>query len=122
MKRISHFVFTYCFLHTLLLTASICMGQDPKVADSLSRIFEKGNDLPDTVKLELLRQLSFNETNDPNLALKYNHELINLARKLNNNTYLYYGYFQLGSKKRSSGDYPGALNDYLASSKLAKSP
>src|SRR6476661_2387781 len=114
MKRISHIIIiSSCFL----LSVIICNGQDPKIADSLTRIYEeKGNELPDTVRLELLRQLSFNETNDPNRALKYNHELIDLAGKMNNNTYLYYGYFQLGSKKRSSGDYPGALNDYLAAS------
>jgi two-component system, NtrC family, sensor kinase len=123
MKRKSHFIIiSSCFLLFFSLSAIICTGQNPKIADSLTRIYEeKGNELPDTVRLELLRQLSFNETNDPNLALKYNHELIDLSRKLNNNTYLYYGYFQLGSKKRSSGDYPGALNNYLACSKLATS-
>jgi len=123
MKLISHLtIISSYFLLSFSLSAIICAGQDPKIADSLSKIYEeKGNDLPDTVRLEFLRQLSFNETNDPNRALKYNHELIDLAGKMNNNTYLYYGYFQLGSKKRSSGDYPGALNDYLAASKLAKS-
>ncbi|KAA9034456.1 tetratricopeptide repeat protein [Ginsengibacter hankyongi] len=123
MKRLHKYIITSRLLLCLLLAATICIGQDPKIADSLSKIYiETGNELPDTVRLELLRQLSFNETNDPNRALKYNYELINLAGKLNNNIYLYFGYFQLGSKKRSSGDYPGALNDYLTSSKLAKSP
>ncbi len=124
MERISHFIIiSFCILPFFSLVANICVGQDPKIADSLSRIYEeKGNELPDTVKLELLRQLSYNETTDPNLALKYNDELINLSRQLGNNTYLYFGYYQLGSQKRSSGDYPGALNYYLASIQLAKSP
>src|SRR6185503_5626673 len=100
MKRISHFIIiSFGILPFFSLLANICLGQDPKIADSLSKIYEeKGNELPDTVKLELLRQLSFNETNDPNRALKYNDELINLSRQLGNNTYLYFGYFQMGSK------------------------
>ena len=123
MRRINYFIITFGILLSLSLHAIICIGQDPKIADSLSRIYdERGKDLPDSERLELLRQLSFNETNDPNLALKYNYELINLSRQLGNNTYLYFGYHQLGSKKRASGNYPGALSDYLTSSKLAKTP
>lgn len=123
MRRKNYFIVIFNALISLSLLATICVGQNPKLADSLSKIYEeKGKQLPDTEKLELLRQLSFNETNDPNLALKYNYDLINFARKLGNKTYLYYGYYQLGSKKRASGDYPGALSDYLTSTKLAKSP
>ena len=122
MKLINHFITTFGLLFSLSLQATICIGQNPKIADSLSRVYEeKGNQLPDTARLELLRQLSFNETNDPNLALRYNYELINLSRQLGNNAYLYFGYYQLGSKKRASGDYPGALSDYLMSSKLSNS-
>ena len=41
--------------------------QDQKIADSLSRIY-KENKLPDTAKLELLRELSFNEQRDLHLS------------------------------------------------------
>ena len=120
MKRVSHIIIITSCILSVFLKATVCMGQDPKIGDSLESVYEKkGNNLPDTAMLELLRQLSFND-NNPNLALKYNHELIDLAIKLNNSTYLYYGYYQLGNKKRYSGDYPGALGDYLKSSKLAK--
>lgn len=123
MNRVNHFIVNLSFLVSVLIPAVVCVGQDPKIADSLTTIYkEKRDDLPDTEKLELLRQLSFNETNNPNLAVKYNDELLDLSRKLNNKTYMYYGYFQRGSKKRASSDYPGAISDYLTSSKLATSP
>lgn len=101
-----------------LLTAVLCFlthytaAQNQRVADSLARIYRKG--VPDdTTKLELLRNLSFNEVNDLNLALRYAEELISLAQQLNNPLYLYRGYLQKGNKKRLMGDIDEALDAYI---------
>ena len=59
-----------------LLISFLCLilpavySQDQKVADSLTIIYNESI-LNDTDRLELLRQLSFNEVKDLNLSLKY---------------------------------------------------
>lgn len=94
-------------------------GQNQKVADSLAKIYQ--NDiLRDTAKLELLRNLSFNEVNDLNLSLKYAEELISLSKRLGNNLYLHRGYFQKGNKKRLLGDLDEALDAYFKSGDAAR--
>ena len=74
----------------------------------------------DTDRLELLRQLSFNEVKDLNLSLKYAEELINLSIKTGNNRYLHSGYFQKGNKKRLFGDLEEALDAYMKSADAAR--
>ena len=54
-------------------------SQDQRVADSLSIIY-KNNILEKDEKLKLLKDLSFNELNDVDLALKYADELIALSK------------------------------------------
>src|SRR5947209_4040534 len=78
-------------------------GQDQKLTDSLTRIYQKG-ELKDTAEMELLRQLSLNETRDHKLGLKYAEELISLSLKNKNNLYLFRGYFLKGSRKKLLGD------------------
>lgn len=73
-------------------------GQDQKIADSLARIYNN-TILEDTAKMELLRNLSYNEMRDLNLGLKYADELISLAKKNGSNKYLHIGYFQREIKK-----------------------
>ena len=100
----------YCVLIGLYCFMVISVfGQDQKIADSLARIY-KSNKLPDTVRLELLRNLSFNELRDLNLSLQYAEELITLSSRLGNNVYLYRGYLQKGNKKRLMGDLDEALD------------
>ncbi len=89
-------------------------GQDQKLADSLSNIY-KENKLEDTAKLELLKNLAFNEGKDIKLALQYAEELITLSKAYNNNIYLSSGYFQKGNKNRLLGNFPAALDAYLKS-------
>lgn len=93
----------------LLLLSTMIMAQEQKIADSLKVIYKKGN-LNKMDKLELLRNLSFNEINDLNLSLRYADELIALSKDENNYLYLYRGYFQKGTKHRLAGD----LNKSLA--------
>lgn len=103
----------FCFI-----THSIS-GQDQRLADSLARIYQEGR-LEDTAKLELLRNLAFNEVNDLHLALKYAEELIILSSQLSNNLYLHRGYFQKGNKKRLLGNLDEALDAYFKSAEFAK--
>jgi tetratricopeptide (TPR) repeat protein len=111
--------------HIFLLICFSCLfyfrvlAQDQKLADSLAKIYEQGN-LPDEEKLELLRNLSFNEMRDLDLGLRYAEELIGLSEKLGNDLYLYRGYLQKGNKIRYQGDLDLALDAYFKSAQAAK--
>lgn len=93
-------------------------GQDQKIADSLVNIYREDS-LTGTDKLELLRNLSFNELNDSELSLKYAEELIALSELENNNIYLYRGYFLKGDKHLKAGDLNLALDVYFKSAEAA---
>ncbi len=110
----------YLLAALLSLTTSYSSAQNQEVADSLARIYKQDH-LPDTTRLELLRQLSFNEIKDYNLALQYADELISLAQAKGNDKYLFYGYFQKGNKKRLLGDYKEALVAFFKSGEIARS-
>jgi adenylate cyclase len=108
-----------------LLIGFFCMtilnapGQDQKVADSLSKI-NKADTLHGVARMELLKNLSFNEVNDFQLALKYADELISQAKKEGNELYLHLGYFQKGNKKRLLGNMEEALDAYFKSGEAAR--
>lgn len=106
---ISHFCFFYFNV----------FAQDQKIADSLAKIYEEEK-VSDQEKLELLRNLSFNEMRDLNLGLRYAEELIDLSEKLGNNLYLYRGYLQKGNKIRYQGNFDLALDAYFKSAQAAK--
>ena len=97
----------------------ITNGQDQRIADSLAKIYSEGN-VDDTARLELLRNLSFNEVNDLELSLKYAEELINLSTVLGNNEYLFRGYQQKGNKKGLQGNLVEALEAHFKSAEAAK--
>jgi class 3 adenylate cyclase/tetratricopeptide (TPR) repeat protein len=92
--------------------------QNQKVADSLAKIYQKGN-LGNSEKLELLRNLSFNELNNLGLSLKYAEELIALSKIEKNYLYLHRGYFQKGNKHRLAGDLQKALDAFFKSGEAA---
>ena len=93
-------------------------AQNQKVADSLVKIYQK-NKLENSEKLELLRNLSFNEVNNLELSLKYADELIALSKLEKNYLYLHRGYYQKGNKNRLIGDLNKALNDFFKSAEAA---
>lgn len=101
----------FCFV-----TPAFC--QDQKIADSLSEIYNADTAVG-TAKLELLRNLSFNEVKDLKLALRYAEELIRLAKEHGDNLYLYRGYLQKGNKKRLLGDLDEALEAFFRSAEAA---
>lgn len=93
-------------------------AQDQRVADSLFQIYKQDR-LNGIEKLELLRELSFNESNDINQSLKYAEELINLSEKEGNYLYLYRGYLQKGNSYRLKGDYNLAIDAFFKSAEAA---
>ena len=121
MNQANRFVVIACLLVACLLTANIAFTQRAEDADSLATIYrQQGNNLPDTAKLNLLKNLAFNENEDLNRALQYCDELIKVARKVKNERYLYSGYFIKGTKERLLGNYSEALAAYLQSADAAK--
>ncbi len=94
-------------------------GQDQRKADSLAKIYEEDR-LEGDDKLELLRNLSFNEIRDLELSLKYAEELITLSKFEDNNIYLFRGYYQKGSKYILFGDLEIALDAYFKAVEMAK--
>jgi signal transduction histidine kinase len=109
----------FLLISFLCLNLPAVYSQDQKVADSLTIIYNEGM-LNDTDRLELLKQLSFNEVKDLNLSLKYAEELISLSISTENNKFLHSGYFQKGNKKRLFGDLEEALQAYMKSADAAR--
>ncbi len=99
------------FNHTL-------KAQDQRIADSLRSIYSE--DMPlDSVKLELLGQLAFNELNDLNLKIQYAEKLIQFSNEIGNESYLYEGYQVKGNAYRSLGDLDESLDAFFKSAEIA---
>ena len=109
----------YLLIGFLFFIIQPVSGQDQKMADSLARIY-KADTVEGTAKLELLRNLSFNEVRNLKLSLQYAEELITLSIEQRNNLYLHRGYFQKGNKKRLLGDLEVALDAYFKSGEAAR--
>ena len=103
----------------LLFLQPSAWAQEQKVADSLAKIYKNNKFLSNSEKLELLRNLSFNEVNDLSLGLHYAEELIALSKKEKNNLYLHRGYFQKANKYRLAGDLNKALDFFFKSADAA---
>lgn len=101
------------------LIPGFSFSQDQKIADSLAEIYDQ-DILQDTLKLELLRNLAFNEVKDLQQALRYAEELIILAEEQGNPLYLHRGYLQKGNKKRLLGDLEEALASFFKSVEAAR--
>ncbi len=93
-------------------------GQDQRVADSLALIYQE-NMLEGKEKMELLKDLSFNELNDGELSLKYAEELIQLSEIEENSKYLFSGYLQKGEYYKKTGDLEMALETYFEAANIA---
>lgn len=93
-------------------------AQDQREADRLAIIYQEGN-LEGVAKMELLKNLAFNELKNPDLSLKYAEELIDLASKANNSDYLFTGYLRKGATYSSTGDLNDALEAYFKGAEIA---
>ena len=108
----------YCILIGFLYCIHPAIGQDQKVADSLTKIY-KADTVQGIARLALLKNLSFNEVNNLNQSLQYADELISLSRQQKNNYYLANGYLQKGNTKRLLGDLNEALDAFFKSAEAA---
>jgi len=102
----------FCFINNII------WSQDQRVADSLAIIY-KNDELEKVEKLELLKVLSFNESKDIDLAIKYADELITLSKLDNQYFYLYSGYYNKGSKLKFKGELERALANFFLSAEIA---
>lgn len=93
-------------------------GQDQKLSDSLAKVYHE-NRLAGTEKLQLLRDLSFNEVNDVELSLKYAEELITLSSLQENNEFLSSGYLRQGNAHRLLGNLEQALSSFYKGAEIA---
>jgi adenylate cyclase len=109
----------YLLIGFFCFTGHSVFSQDQKLADSLAKIYREDT-AQGMAKLELLRNLSFNEVNNLDRAVKYAEELISLSKQEGNNLYLYRGYFQKGNKKRLLGDLEEALDAFFKSGEAAR--
>ena len=115
VSKMQHF---FLFLLIFWHFTNLAYAQDQKIADSLSKIYRQGM-LPETDRLDLLENLSFNEMKDLQQAVKYAEELIFLAKELNNPSFEQRGYFLKGNHKRKMGELDEALDAYIKSGEAA---
>jgi hypothetical protein len=94
-------------------------SQNQKVADSLKLIY-KQNNKSGVEKLELLRNLSFNEIHDIKLSVLYANELIRLSEAENNYTYLHQAIFKRNAY-RLLGDLNKALDAFFKNDAMLSS-
>lgn len=104
----------FCF-YILTLPAQ----QNQAVADSLEYTYRE-NKLKGVDKLELLKNLAYNEINDLEKAIRYADELIELSDSMHNNAYLYSGHLQKGYKLKNLGKYKLALDEFIECNEIAK--
>ncbi len=118
MKSFEHAIKSFLAICFVLLQGGNIYAQDQSVADSLVKIYQKGQHTG-TVKLDLLRNLAFNEVNDLKLSLSYAEELISLSNLEGNDLYLHRGYLQKGNINRIFGNFDIALDAYFRSGEAA---
>jgi serine phosphatase RsbU (regulator of sigma subunit) len=93
-------------------------GQDQRVADSLANIYQEDK-LMGEEKMDLLKELAFNEMNDRELSLKYAEELIRLAEIENNARFLFSGYNSKGEYYKKTGALDMALEIFFKAVNIA---
>lgn len=108
------------FLPLILLFMQISLAQEQRIADSLVKIYTTKTILSSLEKMELLRNLAFNEVTNNQLSIDYANELIALANRENNYLYLHRGYFQKANKYLLAGDLDVALELLFKSLDAAK--
>lgn len=113
--RKAYYLLIGCFFSFVFSVIS----QDQRIADSLANIY-KADTSQGVERLELLRNLSFNEINDKQKALQFADELINQSRQSGNNKYLFHGYYQKGNHTARLGNLKDALEAYFESARIAK--
>ena len=109
----------YCLIGLFLLSNTLAFSQDQKLADSLKVIYQQYDHSVEE-RMELLKKLARNETNDIDASLNYSNELIELATAINNIPYLCEGYLNKGNIYRELGNLELALDAIFKASEAAK--
>ena len=111
-----HILICICLL---LLGNKIVIAQNQRIADSLALIY-----IEDTVtgeaRLELLRNLAYNENRDYDKALEYADALIDLSFAEKNLLYQFRGFRQKGRTNLLIGNFEEALKAYFLSLEAAR--
>ncbi|MGI9531561.1 adenylate/guanylate cyclase domain-containing protein [Lutimonas sp.] len=94
------------------------IAQDQRIADSLA-VYYSDQSIQGIERIKLLENLTFNELNDLNLAIRYATELIELSAKSNQNKNLYNGYFHRGTAYSFNQEFEKALTDLFKSIEIA---
>ena len=102
-----------CFFYT-----DQCAAQDQRMADSLAKVYA-ADTITGLDKIELLKNLAFNEIHDFDKKKRYAGTLISLAERNQNTEFLYHGYYLMGDAHQFSGDLNEALEAYLKSAEVA---
>ena len=95
------------------------VGQNQKKADSLRVIYET-KELKGFERLDLLRELAYNEMNDQEAAMGYSDELIELSIAEKKPLFTFYGYNSKGYTYRLLGDFDLALEAFFKSIEYTK--
>lgn len=126
LKSVKYYTNIKGFTRGLLWSAALLFagiydswGQQQEVADSL-RLIYLADTLSGVEKLDLLGELAFNESNDPELALAYANELILLASEQGNQQFLYTGYMQRGNSQVNQGNLDLVLEAFKLAEESAK--
>ncbi len=109
----------YILIGFFIFNIGFLSGQDQRVADSLTKIYQQKL-VEGIEKLELLRQMAFNEINDGELGIQYAEELIRLSKSQKNDLYLFRGYLQKGNSYTNLGELENALEALLKAVETAK--
>ena len=100
-----------------LIFFTVAYSQNTKLIDSLEIIYTAG-EYEDDIRLQILEELARNHP-DPENALIYSEELLQLAKQLDSTDYLFRGYLNKGNALRMKGDLSKALENYFISAKIA---
>ncbi|WP_297795611.1 adenylate/guanylate cyclase domain-containing protein [uncultured Eudoraea sp.] len=118
IKSFNKFIKAYLTVGFIFLSIAVSYAQDQGIANSLAIIY-KADTLQGISKLKLLEDLSFNECKDLSLSVKYAKELVNLAKRGENELYISKGYNQLGNSNRILGNLETALDAFFKSAEAA---
>ena len=99
--------------------STLSFAQDQRIVDSLYAIY-KTDTLSGAQKMELLRNLAFNEKKDLEKSLSYAKELIALAEELDDPLYLHRGHIQMGNTQLILGNLDVALESYFKALEIAQ--
>ena len=118
MRSFNFLIKICCALCFIIFQHTNVFSQNQRIADSLKAIYHEDK-LQGIEKLELLEKLSFNESKDLRLSLKYAEELIALSNLEDNYKSLTEGFIQKGNKNRILGNLNIALDAYFSSAEAA---